>query len=314
MEYRTLGRTGLQVSLVSLGTGGPSNFGQRTGSSFEDQYRLIHGALDLGINFFDTAAAYRDSEELLGRTLADVPRDRYIVATKCSPFQRQDNSRLVEPEEIESQCERSLRRLQVDAIDIYQIHGLLPKDYDETMEKIYPTLQKLRQAGKIRFIGVTELFFQDPSHQMLERSVPDGVWDSVMLKYGVLNQSAEHRVLPLCREHNVGVLNMASVRVKLTRADELRELLADWTARGLIPEGALPGEDPLGWLVGGEVDSAISAGYKFAAEPPAITTVLSGTANLEHLTSNVDAILGPPLPAEHSQRLRQLFGQLAEGA
>jgi aryl-alcohol dehydrogenase-like predicted oxidoreductase len=91
MQYRTLGRTGLQVSLVSLGTGGPSNFGQRTGLDLQGQKALIREALDLGINFFDTAAAYRDSEKLLGQALQDVPRDKYILATKASILGRGEN-------------------------------------------------------------------------------------------------------------------------------------------------------------------------------------------------------------------------------
>jgi L-galactose dehydrogenase len=314
VQYRRLGRTGLDVSLVSLGTGGPSNFGQRSGLDFEAQRGLVHAALDLGVNFFDTAAAYRDSEELLGRALQGVERDRYYLATKCSPFQPGDRNVLVPAEEVERQCERSLRRLQVDCIDLYQVHGVVPAAYDAVVERLYPALDRLRAQGKIRFVGLTELFFSDPRHQMLERAAPSGLWDSVMLKYGVLNMWAEQRVLPLCIEHDVGVLNMASVRVKLTRPDELQALLTDWRERGLLPAGALTGADPLDWLIHDHVDSIISAGYKFAAAHPAITTVLTGTSSREHLRSNAAAILGEPLPDVDMRRLRDLFGGIAEGA
>ncbi|HLF76410.1 MAG TPA: aldo/keto reductase [Dehalococcoidia bacterium] len=314
MQFRLLGRTGLQVSLVSLGTGGPSQFGQHAGAGAEDQRALIRQALDMGINFFDTSTQYSNSEELLGRALEGVPRESYILATKCAPFDRASESKVLPPSEIERQAERSLRRLQTDVIDLYQIHGVTPQRYDEIVESIYPVLARLQQAGKVRFIGITELFFSDPSHEMLRRAVPSGLWDSVMLKYGILNQAAAHEVLPLCQQHNVGVLNMAPVRVKLTRPAELRELLDEWTARDLIPEGALPGDDPLGWLVQGSTESAIAAGYKFAAEPEAISTVLTGTANPAHLASNAAAILGEPLPEEHTRRLKELFGHLAEGA
>jgi aryl-alcohol dehydrogenase-like predicted oxidoreductase len=121
-------------------------------------------------------------------------------------------------------------------------------------------------------------------------------------------------VLPLCIEHDVGVLNMASVRVKLTRPDELQALLTDWRERGLLPAGALTGADPLDWLIHDHVDSIISAGYKFAAAHPAITTVLTGTSSREHLRSNAAAILGEPLPDVDMRRLRDLFGGIAEGA
>jgi|DewCreStandDraft_5_1066085.scaffolds.fasta_scaffold00028_220 aryl-alcohol dehydrogenase-like predicted oxidoreductase len=314
MKYRTLGRTALQVSLVSLGTGGPSNFGQRTGLSFAEQDALVHRALDLGINLFDTAAAYRESESLLGRALADVPRDRYILATKCTPFQREQEHVVVAPEEIERQCEQSLRNLRTDVIDIYQFHGVIPARYHEVVERLYPVMLRLREQGKIRFIGITELFFSDPTHEMLRMAVPSSLWDTVMLKYGILNQAAAREVLPLCQEHHIGVLNMASVRVKLTRPEELQALIQEWVARGLIPAGALPEQDPLGWLVQGPVDSVISAGYKFAAAHPAISTVLTGTANIHHLESHVAAILGEPLPEAHLRRLQELFGHLAEAA
>jgi L-galactose dehydrogenase len=212
------------------------------------------------------------------------------------------------------QCEQSLRRLGTNVIDVYQLHGVVPDRYDEVVERLYPTLERLRDDGKIRFIGITELFFSDVSHEMLERAVPSGLWDSVMLKYGVLNQHAAQSVLPLCQEHDVGVLDMAAVRVKLTRPEELRALLDEWVQRGLLPDDALPGEDPLGWLVQGATHSHIAAGYKFAAAHPAITTVLTGTANVDHLRANTEAILGEGLPVEHMQRLRELFGRIVEGA
>ena len=309
----------MQVSLVSLGTGGPSNFGQRserggveTRPAGADQDALVHRALDLGINLFDSAAAYRASEALLGQALADVPRDRYILATKCTPFLREEDDSVVSPDAIVRQCEQSLRRLQTDVIDVYQFHGVIPARYREVVERLYPTMQRLREQGKVRFIGITERFFSDPAHDMLRMAVPDGLWDTVMVKYGILNQVAAQDVLPLCQQHKVGVLNMAAVRVKLTRPAELQVLIADWTARGLLPAGALPADDPLGWLVQGSTDSVISAGYTFAAAHPAISTVLTGTASPRHLEANVAAILGEPLPAAHMQRLQELFGHLVE--
>ena len=82
----------------------------------------------------------------------------------------------------------------------------------------------------------------------------------------------------------------------------------------MLAKDALPGDDPLGWLIDAETPTAIAAGYKFAAEPEAITTVLTGTSSLKHLRENAEAILGKPLPREKSERLRALFGGIAEGA
>lgn len=313
MQYRRLGRTGLEVSLVGLGTGGPSMLGQQSGMAFEDQYRLIHGALDLGVNLFDTAAVYRDSEELLGRALADVPRDQYVLATKCSPFARDEAKSLIGAEELVAQCDRSLTRLQVAYVDVYQMHVIPPDRYEEVVEKLFPTLEALRSAGKIRFTGITEVFTVDPGHEMLVMAARSGIWDTIMVKYGILNQDAEQDVLPLCIENDIGVLDMAAVRVKLARQEELKELVEDWTVRGMIAKDALPGDDPLGWLLDENTESLTSAAYKFAAAHPAVSSVLSGTANLEHLKQNIDAMHGPSLPAEHMQRLRDVFGGVLEG-
>jgi aryl-alcohol dehydrogenase-like predicted oxidoreductase len=266
----------------------------------------------LGINFFDSAAAYGESEMLLGQALADVARDRYVLATKCTPFLREADGTVAGADEIVRQCEQSLRRLQTDVIDVYQFHGVIPARYREVVERLYPTMQRLREQGKVRFIGITERFFGDPTHALLRMAVPEGLWDTIMIKYGILNQVAAQDVLRLCQQHTVGVLNMAAVRVKLTRPAELQALIADWTARGLLPAGALPADDPLGWLVQGGTDSVISAGYKFAAAHPAISTVLTGTASPRHLEANVAAILGAPLPAAHMRRLQALFGHIVE--
>ena len=88
MIYRTLGRTGLKVSLVSYGSGGPSKLGQNTGLSSNDQDTLIHRCINEGINMFDTSEAYGDSESILAHGLKDVPRDDYVIATKCRYLDR----------------------------------------------------------------------------------------------------------------------------------------------------------------------------------------------------------------------------------
>jgi L-galactose dehydrogenase len=323
MQHRTLGRTGLSVSVAGFGTGGPSQMGQAAGLDFAAQDALIHRALDLGVTLFDTAMAYGRSEELLGRALADVPRDRYVVTTKLSLTRDPadggivrdgaDPDALIPAAEVAARCDASLRRLGLDVIDVYQLHGVPPALYPAVVDRLYPALAALKETGKARYIGITETMAQDPAHRMLEMAVPSGLWDTVMLKYGILNQSAATTVLPLCQQHAVGVLNMAPVRVKLTRPAELLALFADWRARGLLPADALPGDDPLGWLVHDGVTSVVDAGYRFAVDHPAISTVLTGTGSIAHLEANIRSLLAPPLPEPDIARLRQLFGHIAEG-
>jgi aryl-alcohol dehydrogenase-like predicted oxidoreductase len=312
MEYRTLGRTGLRVSVVSLGTGGPSRLGQGTGQPESEAHRLVRRALDLGINLIDTAAGYGESEAILGRALRDVPREEYFLATKFSPMQgdvpKEDSQELV------ASVEQSLQRLRVETIDLMQLHGVLPAAYRQVASTFFPALRRLQKMGKIRWIGITERFFADPAHEMLPRALEDDIWDTIMVKYGILNMAAARQVLPMAQERNVGVLNMASVRVKLTRPAELESLLADWKTRGLLPADALPEQDPLGWLVHDGIPSVVAAGYRFALDHPAVSTVLTGTSAVERLEANVAALLGPPLPPADRERLVALFGGLSEAA
>ena len=107
-----------------------------------------------------------------------------------------------------------------------------------------------------------------------------------MLKYGFLNQWAAKEVFPLAIEHGVGILNMAAVRLSLSRPQRSREVVARWKEEGLIAPDDLPDEGPFDWLLGGDVDSVISAGYKFGADHPAVSTVITGTSSIEHLEAN----------------------------
>ena len=135
-----------------------------------------------------------------------------------------------------------------------------------------------------------------------------------MLKYGILNQWAAREILPLALKHDVGILNMAAVRIRLPDPALLAETVSDWKSRGLIGRDALPDENPLGWLVRDDVESVISAAYKFAADHPAIASVITGTSNLAHLESNARALERPYLRDADRRRLERIFGGVAEYA
>jgi len=309
MKYRMLGRTGLRVSLVSLGSGGPSQLGQNTGVPEPEAHRLVQTALDMGINLIDTATGYGQSEEILGRALKTIDRDQYYIATKTRPTK---NNRILSASELTQQVETSLKRLQLETIDIFQFHGVLPNEYDGVRDSLVSTAQKLKSQGKIRFIGITEMYFQDGEHQVLQRAVKDNLFDTVMVGYNLLNQMAEKTVFPLCDARNVGVLIMIAVRRTLSRVEALEKTIADLKKRRTIPEDALPDKNPLGWLVKNSVESVTAAAYKFAAAPEAVSTVITGTSKLSHLRSNIDAILGSPLATEDMARLNDIFGHMSE--
>lgn len=311
MKYRTLGRTGLKVSLVGIGSGGPSQFGQKSGVAEENIRKLTHHALDRGINFFDTAATYGESETIMGRALKGVPRESYILATKFKSAAK-GSDRPATPEEVTASVERSLRRLQVDCIDLLQFHAVKPDTYATERDILMETLNKLRDQGKFRFLGTTESYSLDTRHEMLVEALHDDLFDTIMVGYNLLSPTAEKEVLPLCQEKNVGVICMVAVRKALSRPELLLERIADAKARGVIAKDSLPEKDPLGWLVQGEVKSVPAAAYKFVTAHPAISTVLTGTSRIEHLDDNIEAILGPSLPEEHMARLRSVFGDVWE--
>lgn len=314
MEYRTLGKTGMKVSLGSFGTGGPSQFGQKKGLEQQQQTKLIHHALDLGINLFDTHERYGQSEDILGAALHGVPRDSYYLSTKWA-YHGGGNLEW-NPQALADSIEQSLSRLRTDHIDLMLIHGILSDEYDRAVEQFVPTLERFQEQGKIGYKGFSLRYIQDPGQETTALALkkhPD-LWDAIMLKYGILNQLMAKEALPLALEHNVGILNMASVRIKLPVPHLLEELIADWKAKGYIGQDSLPEKDPLGWLVQDDVDSVISAAYKFGADHPAVSTVVIGTSSAEHLDANVAALANPHMPEADKQRLIELFGDICEYA
>ena len=313
MEYRSLGKTGLNVSLASFGTGGPSQFGQHKGLEQRQQTALVRRCLDLGVNLFDTHEGYGESERILGEALRGVPRDSYHLVTKWS--YHSGNGARNEAAFAES-MERSLDRLETDYVDVMMIHGILASEYESVVERFVPVLERMRNQGKVRFRGFSTRYIADPAQEIVPyalRSDPD-LWDVVMLKYGILNQMMAKDAMPLAVENGVGVLNMASVRIKLPIPALLEELIAEWKDKGYIAPDSIPTQDPLGWLVHDDVDSVVSAAYKFAADHPAVSSVITGTSNPEHLESNIAALEEPRLHDGDSTRLRFLFGDIAEYA
>ena len=174
MEFRPLGRTGLKVSVLGIGTGGPSNFGQSTGVPEKDVIQMVHRGIDLGINFFDTSAAYRESEVILGKALQGANMDNLVLATK---FHAAPDSGLLSSDEVRESVERSLNRLQVETIDIMQFHGVDPKDYRRIVDAHMPTVIKLKEEGKFRFIGISETYSRDPRHDMFAMAFEDDMFD-----------------------------------------------------------------------------------------------------------------------------------------
>lgn len=308
MEYRRLGRTDLSVSVIGLGTGGRSKLGQKYGITQDEATRVVRRALDLGINHVDTAPSYDESETLLGNALVGVPRDSYVLATKMMPNQRGEWSR---PEEFRESLGRSLKALRTEYLDVMYLHGVPQEVTDEVMKQFWPHMEQAKRDGLVRFLGVTERFAADHRHEMLQKVIPGGSVDVVMVGYNLLSTSAAGPVFELAQAHDVGVVIMCAVRGALLKPERVREIVGGWVERGLLPKDAVPTDDPLGWVLGPWADSISAAAYKFAAAHPAVSTVLTGTGSVAHLEENVRAILGAPLPPEIAQRAIDLFGPIS---
>lgn len=314
MDYVTLGRTGLSVSVAGLGSGGHSRLGRAYGRSGKDAVELIHAALDFGINFIDTAWAY-GTEAVVGEALAGH-RARVVLSTKShvahNPFS-DEPLRFLTPEEMRARVDESLRKLRTDYIDVYHMHGVEPHTYAACVERAVPVLEQLRDEGKIRFLGITERFAADTEHAMLERALEDDVWDVVMVGFNLLNPSARRKVLPAAQAKRVGTLDMFAVRRALTSFEALEAALETAVARGWIDaeRAEALGDPPLGLLTKEcGAASLAEAAYRFCRHEPGIDVVLTGTGSVEHLRENVASLMQPPLPASCLDRLAELIGDV----
>jgi L-galactose dehydrogenase len=308
MEYTTLGRTGLKVSVAGLGCGGPSRLGMRDDpQSANHAVALVKQAIDLGVNFFDTAQSY-GTEPIVGKAIAGIPRERLVISTKKTlPSPNQSNPE----QEIINGLEQSLKLIGTDYIDVYHLHGVEPKDYEFAKNRLMPAMRRLKERGKIRFIGVTEGFVVDPSHTVLAESLKENMWDVVMVGFSMLNPSARKTIFPLTTKGGVGMLNMFAVRRALSQPARLKAVCAELVAKGAIKKDGIDLNNPLGFLLQ-ETDAATlpEAAYRFCRHEPGVHVVLTGTGNPAHLKENVAAILKPPLPKHALEKLAEIFGGL----
>ena len=305
MEYTTLGRTGLPVSVAGLGAGGHSRLGLSTGKTEAEAIALIHAALDLGVNLIDTASAY-GTEAVVGKALAGR-RQNVVLASKTS-VQRAGVP--LTAAQVTESLESSLRLLDTDRIDIFQLHAVPPGQYEAIRDRLLPVLRRAQEQGKIRFLGITETAPNDLEHAMLAQAVPDGMWDTAMVAFHMMHQNARENVFPLTRAHRVGTLVMFAVRGIFARPAQLAATLRDLAAAGQVP-AELATDTPLDFLLHPDgATSLTDAAYRTARHEPGVDVVLFGTGETEHLRTNIASPLRPPLPEADRARLRTLFAHL----
>jgi L-galactose dehydrogenase len=306
MQYRTLGRTGLRVSLLGLGSGGASRLGQRYEMPASQSERLVRHALEAGVNLIDTAPGYGHSEDILGQALVGVPREQYVLCTKFQPHA--PDKQFYSAADLRASIEQSLRALRTDFVDVFYLHGIAPDAYAEVCERFLPELTAARDAGLIRHIGITERYQSDHEHVMLRRAIDDGVFSVAMVGFNLLSPAAVTSILPLAAERGVGVVVMCAVRSVLVNPMEVEAYVRQWQSEGLLEPGLVPPHAALDWLLDAHTPTVASAAYKFAAADPAVGSVLTGTATVDHFEANRQAILGQPLPVDKVRRVLEVFG------
>ena len=307
MQTITLGRTNLQVSAAGLGCGGFSRlglpkYGQKHAAG------IVQTAFEEGVTFFDTAQGYQ-TQPAVGEGLAGIPRDQYVISSKFSYTDQ--SGRVISPEVLNQTLENALRELKTDYIDIYHIHALTAENYDETCEKLMPVLQKAKQDGKIRFLGVTELFASDTSHSMFKVALPFDLFDVIMVGYNLLNPSATVSVLPVTMDKNAGTLCMFAVRSALSNPEQLRIDVKKILENKQADPKAVSIDNALDFLMENNIASSITeAAYRFCRHTPGIDVVLTGTGDASHLKENIKSIQMPPLPDDILERLSRMFSKV----
>ena len=304
VETVRLGRTGLQVSVAGLGCGGHSRLGMRVGRDEAHAVGIVRRALDLGVTFFDTARSY-GTEPAVGKAIRGR-RDEVAVSTKA-PIRRGDG--LISAAQLAESLDLSLSLLGTDHVDVLHLHGMRLEHYSHCLDELLPEMRRQRDAGKVRFLGVTEVFHRDPAHLMFQQVLPDDHFDVAMVGFNLLNPSARASVLPQTGQADVGTLNMFAVRWALSHPDALAELLAGLVEAGEVDAADVDLADPLGFVRDfAGVSSVVEAAYRFCRHEPGIDVILTGTSDAAHLEDNIRAILAPPLPDGLTDRLNRMFG------
>jgi aryl-alcohol dehydrogenase-like predicted oxidoreductase len=344
VEYRLLGNSGLKVSALSFGTatfGGASFFKAFGETQVDEAKRLVDLCIDAGVNLFDTADMYSfgQSEEILGKTLKGK-RDKVLVATKMHmPMSEEVNSLGASRHHIVRSVEGSLKRLQTDYIDLYQLHNIdLLTDFEHTLR----ALDDMVRSGKVRYIGVSNYSAWQlmkalaiSEKKNLERFV------SLQAYYSLVARELEHEFLPLCVSEGVGVLVWGPLSGGFLSGKFKRGQKADAnTRRGQIGDYGVIDEEK-GFDIVDELEkiakerkaSVSQVALNWLLRKPAIASVVLGARNEEQLKdtlkttdwcltpeefARLDAVSKPVIPypywhqQENSHRLPALEHQFTK--
>jgi aryl-alcohol dehydrogenase-like predicted oxidoreductase len=297
MQYVNLGASGTKVSRICLGT---MNFGSRRWRSWmlEDAEArpLIARALDLGINYFDTADFYSQgaSEALLGRALKEIgpPRERVVVATKVFyPVGDDPNARGLSRKHIMSAIDASLHRLGMDYVDLYQIHRFDPAT---PMEETLSALTDVVRAGKVLHVGASSMFaWQFAKYLGLADRHGYARFITMQSHYNLVYREEEREMIPLCRAEGIGVLPWSPLaRGLLTGKDHARTQRGkdDALARDFYTGDDMVVVDRLGAVAGERGLPNATVALAWLLRNPAVTAPLVGVETVGQLEQAVKAV------------------------
>ncbi len=308
MKLRHFGRTGWQVSEIGYGMWGMAGW---TGSQDAESLASLQRAIDLGCNFFDTAWAYGDghSEELLGKALRANPSKKLYVATKIPPQNRQWPSRReftldvsYPPEYVFEYVEKSLRNIGTDTLDLIQYHTW--EDRWLADERTARTIEKLRESGKVRAIGIS-LNRWEPWNGI--RAVKSGLVDAVQVIYNIFDQNPEDELFPACREKDVAVIarvpfDEGSLTGTLTLESKWPK--EDWRSTYFVPENlrsSVEHADALKYLIPAG-SSMPEMALRFILNNSDVSTIIPGMRKIRNVEANIAASDKGPVPgALHSE-------------
>ncbi len=312
MRYRKLGRTGIEVSEIGYGAWGIGG-AQWGGADDDESLQALHRAIDLGLNFIDTALAYGEgrSERLVGQVVRE--REETVhVATKVPPKNRiwpaEEGAELADvfpPGYVRECAEQSLRNLGMETVDLLQLH-VWNDDWTDSAE-LDDEVERLRSDGKIRHFGVS-INDHEPSNGL--RLVRSGAVDTVQVIYNVFDQSPEDELLPACREHDVGVI----ARVPLDEGgltgridadtefegDDFRASYFRGNRKSEVHERATAIASDLGIDDGRLAETAL----RFVLSEPTVSSVIPGMRSIRNVQRNIAASDAGPLSSDERERLR----------
>ncbi|BBH21171.1 hypothetical protein Back11_25160 [Paenibacillus baekrokdamisoli] len=311
MNYRTLGKTGLQVSEIGYGAWGIGK-SMWLGASDDESLKALNRSIELGLNFIDTAIGYGDghSERLVGQVVREHSEPIY-VATKIPPKNYQWPARAGVPanetftsEHIIASTEQSLKNLGLDTIDVQQFHVWS----DEWLHQgdWLEGVRKLKEQGKIRYFGVS---INDHQPESAIQLVESGLVDTVQVIYNIFDQSPQDQLFPACEKHNVGVI----VRVALDEGGLTGRITPESTFdEGDFRNNYFSGDrkqqvydrvQQMAGELGVEADHFAETALRFVLSQSAVSSVIPGMRSVRNVERNMSVGDGKGLPADQLEKL-----------